>query len=209
MGVTVTISTNACEAAPLRHRRIVFVPSSTLHSSVSLRFFTPRSNPRCKSRLQRWRLLAMFSHLSISMPIALISLMQMSLESRSARLLILLSMTSSPCRKRVGVLPSVDCCFQSVVVDVRRRWSFTGRRPEQGIMSHRLFPMQHVFPIHAAKVGEWKRSIQYRLAQHRRQNDVEYILWTLTPDFTPEVIPTFRYGHKSMEVEFLSFSSLR
>lgn len=89
--------------------------------AVSIPFFTPRSRPRSKSLLPRGRLLATSAHLSISMPIALISLMQMSLKGISARLLILLSMTNSPCRKTARVLPLIDCYLQYRLAELRRR----------------------------------------------------------------------------------------
>lgn len=52
--------------------------------AASLYFFSPCFNPQCKLCLQYKQLLAMFSPLLMSMPIALISLLQTSLKQRAS-----------------------------------------------------------------------------------------------------------------------------
>lgn len=78
------------------------------YSSVaSLRCTPSRSSPRCKSRLYPERLLATSSQLSMSMSIALMSLLQTSMKRRWGCPSDFLSVASSPQRRTFGILSFV------------------------------------------------------------------------------------------------------
>lgn len=168
--------------------------------AASLRFFVPRSIPRCKSQPQRQRLLTTYSHLSIFMSITLMSLLQMPLKRRCdrtlGRLLIKKDLQNPPISKLL--LPVF----------------LSSRSGDADVLSPGLW-----------EIGDWPCSISTLCIQQysprERQKPVQFGTGIFAGDartkdglvmdtrfsvqeffsgFTPEAFPTMGYGSKSADV---------
>lgn len=152
-----------------------FISSSTFFPASNMRFFSPRSSVWCKSRLQHQRSLATFSHLTISISIALMSLWQTSLKRRGGWPHTLLPLASSPYRKTFRILSSADCCFSCFAVAVNRRCSLISRK--MFFLRDRRLPMQQIFVLYAIGVGQEKSRFQYSL-EARKFQELPERCWT-------------------------------